>query len=124
MPKAFNLMTFLYVITLVLSLFSGSVIHAEESETSLKFTGTIVYVPIEGGFYGIEADTPENEVVKKYLPNNLSEDFQQEGLRVKVQAQLTTGQMSFRMWGKMIDIISIVPTDCEANDKKTKPNEQ
>lgn len=120
MFKTFQSIRWLQIFALTWSLCSLGLAHGTDTtdaqkseEARLEFIGTIVYVPLEGGFYGIEADAQENQALKKYLPSHLTEAFQQEGLRVKVQAQLITGQMSFRMWGQMIDIISILPTDCE-----------
>ncbi|MCP4698499.1 MAG: hypothetical protein GY862_16855 [Gammaproteobacteria bacterium] len=74
--------------------------------------GNIVYVPVEGGFYGIVDDAGA-----KYNPRNLPEVFQQEGLRVRIKAKLLGGMMGFHMWGRYIDIISIVPTNCLAQDE-------
>ncbi len=134
MLKSFPSNTFL-AIFMLLSLGSLVSVNAADSdnaeqtntEQTFEFIGSIVYLPIEGGFYGIEADALDNEKPKKYLPKHLNEVFQQEGLRVKVQARLATGQMGFKMWGNLIDIINIISTDCQADHKtssnKTEANE-
>ena len=65
-------------------------------------TGTIVLVPIEGCFYGIEGDD-----YKHYEPINLPKDFLINGLRVIFNAIKRDDLGSFRMWGFIIQIINI-----------------
>ncbi|GEM_PF-1596093 len=79
----------------------------QKVEVPFDFQGIVVYVALEGGFYGLETDTGE-----KYLPTEWEECFQQEGLRVKVRAKAIKGQMGFKMWGQPIEIITIVSTLC------------
>jgi L-ascorbate metabolism protein UlaG (beta-lactamase superfamily) len=64
--------------------------------------GMVRYIDIEGGFYGLLADTGE-----KYDPVNLPEDFRQDGLRVKFAVKEKQGAVSFRMWGKIVEILKI-----------------
>jgi hypothetical protein len=66
------------------------------------FTGTIKYIKLEGGFYGIISDDG-----KHYDPLNLPVKYQKDGLKVKVKASLADNQASFHMWGTLINIISI-----------------
>ncbi|HED08260.1 MAG TPA: hypothetical protein ENI57_09110 [Ignavibacteria bacterium] len=65
-------------------------------------TGTVVYVGVEGGFYGINADNGEN-----YDPTNLSDEFKKDSLRVSFEYKLSENQISVHMWGKIIDIVKI-----------------
>jgi len=66
------------------------------------FTGTVEYIDLEGGFYGIVThDT-------NYDPLNLPVDFQVEGLRVFVLAKITEDQVSFHMWGTLIEVLYIL----------------
>jgi hypothetical protein len=67
-------------------------------------TGTIVYLSIEGGFYGIKGDDG-----RSYDPVNLSNDFRKDGLRVRFEAKELKGQASFHMWGSLVQIIHIQP---------------
>ncbi|MBW1917378.1 MAG: hypothetical protein JRI57_05075 [Deltaproteobacteria bacterium] len=69
---------------------------------ALVITGTVRYLPFEGGFFGIVADNGEH-----YDPMNLDRQFAVDGLRVKIKAKLHPDQVSFHMWGKVIEIISI-----------------
>lgn len=65
-------------------------------------TGTIVLVPLEGGFYGIEGDDYNH-----YEPINLPKDFKINGIRVIFNAIKRDDLGSFRMWGFIIQIINI-----------------
>lgn len=69
---------------------------------SVWLTGTIRYVSLEGGFYGIVADNGQ-----RYDPIALNPKFAHDGMRVKVQARLLTSALTLRMWGVPIKIIEI-----------------
>jgi len=69
----------------------------------LTFQGEVVLVEIEGGFYGIVDQNGQ-----KYLPSNLPDLLKQNGLKVRGTAQLKSGKLGFKQWGKMIDIIEII----------------
>jgi len=65
-------------------------------------TGTVTYLSLEGGFYGIIADDGEH-----YDPTNLPPEFRQDGLRVRFEAVILRDQYSVHMWGTIVEIISI-----------------
>jgi hypothetical protein len=65
-------------------------------------TGTILHIPIEGGFYGLLADDGT-----KYDPTNLPEEYKQNGLRVKFQVNQKKGVASIHMWGTIVEIVKI-----------------
>ena len=67
-------------------------------------TGTIIYLKIEGGFYGILSDDDQH-----YDPINLPLEYQKEGLRISFIAKERSDLLSFHMWGKIIELISIYP---------------
>jgi hypothetical protein len=75
--------------------------NARQSEV-LKFRGAVVFVELEGAFYGILGDHGA-----KYEPINLPADFQVGGLRVCVAAVEEPDMASVHMWGKMIRILAI-----------------
>ncbi|MBC8043144.1 MAG: hypothetical protein IAF08_06840 [Rhizobacter sp.] len=75
---------------------------AIENGDSVSGIGTITYLNFEGGFYGIVADGE-----KKYDPVSLPEEFKQDGLKVKFDAQIKRGAMSIRQWGKIVEIRKI-----------------
>jgi len=68
----------------------------------LEFTGTVVWVPLEGGFFAIEDDSGQT-----YDPINLPREFQQSGLRVRGTALLRMDMASIHMYGKLIEILTI-----------------
>lgn len=61
--------------------------------------GTIRYISVEGGFYGI-VDKKDNH----YEPINLHEDFEYDGLLIFVVARIRRDLGSYRMWGETIEI--------------------
>jgi len=75
---------------------------AEDDGEIRNVKGTIVYHELEGGFYGIIADNG-----KKYNPINLDEEFQQDGLRVKFDANIKKGMVGIHMWGVYVEILKI-----------------
>ena len=64
--------------------------------------GTVVYIRIEGGFYGIVAGSDG-----QWDPINLPGGYLQDGLKVKFQAKLRKDLRSTHMWGTMVEILSI-----------------
>jgi hypothetical protein len=70
--------------------------------TKGSFTGTVRHVDLEGGFYGIETDDGV-----KLDPVNLPPDFQQDGVRVRVQVEPLKDRISIHMWGRLVRIASI-----------------
>ncbi|MBS1272172.1 MAG: hypothetical protein MAGBODY4_01311 [Candidatus Marinimicrobia bacterium] len=72
------------------------------TEEIISDRGTIRYIDLEGGFYGIIADNGE-----RYDPLNLPEEFKQDSLRVKFTAVEAKEQASFHMWGTIVEITRI-----------------
>ncbi|RKZ23619.1 hypothetical protein DRQ23_02740, partial [bacterium] len=64
-------------------------------------TGTIKYISIEGGFYGIITEKGKN-----YLPVNLSEEFKKDGLSVLFKAK-PQRVATIQMWGEPVEILEI-----------------
>ena len=71
----------------------------EESRAELV-TGTIRYIDLEGGFYGIETDDG-----RRLDPVNLPEEFQQDGLRIEARVEELRDRVSIRMWGTLVRIV-------------------
>jgi hypothetical protein len=65
-------------------------------------SGKVVYKNISMGFWGIEGDQGE-----KWLPTNLPEAYQKEGLNIVFTAMPNDEAMNMYMWGTTIDIISV-----------------
>ena len=64
--------------------------------------GTITYVDLEGGFYGIVADDGTH-----YLPADLPEEYRTDGLRVAFSADPADDGVGTQMWGTPVEIRSI-----------------
>lgn len=87
------------------STLDNSSIDDRNSDNELIYgTGTIIYLEIEGGFYGILSDDGEH-----YDPTNLPIEYQKDGLRISFIAKERSDLLSFHMWGKIIELISIHP---------------
>ncbi|QSZ66324.1 hypothetical protein RJ40_01815 [Methanofollis aquaemaris] len=65
-------------------------------------TGTITYIDLEGGFYGIVADDGA-----RYLPLDLDEAFQQDGLKVRFTLEPAEDVMTIQQWGRPVHVVSI-----------------
>jgi len=70
--------------------------------TIIHAVGTVAYVDIEGGFYGIAGDDNTN-----YDPVNLGDEFRKDGLKVEFTAYPAEDMASFHMWGQLIELRSI-----------------
>ena len=73
----------------------------KKEKTLISETGTVKYIPLEGGFYGIITDKGD-----RYLPINLPEEFKQDGLKVEFKARLKK-IVTIHGWGKPIEILKI-----------------
>jgi hypothetical protein len=94
-----------YIIALITtSLLYHSVVHAEQQ---YAFTGKIVYVPLENGFYGITNDHGE-----RFVASNLPDLFKQDGLSVTLQAIDAENTFNLQMWGRAIELQDIAVTTC------------
>ena len=49
----------------------------------VKITGKVIWLDFEGGFWGIEGDDG-----KKYRPQNLSKEAQQDGQRITAELEI------------------------------------
>lgn len=65
-------------------------------------TGTVVWNPIEGGFYAIRGDDGT-----AYDPTNLAEAYRKNGLRVRFSARVRSDLAGIHMAGPIVDIVSI-----------------
>lgn len=72
------------------------------ADKRISVTGTVRFIEINGGFWGIVGDDG-----KHYDPMDLDPQLQEDGLRVRFEAVPETDMMSSRMWGAMIRLIHI-----------------
>jgi hypothetical protein len=93
------------VLFLVLSVLVLAVVAAcdNDSAKSVSTQGTVVYVPLEGGFYGIVGDDGNH-----WDPDNLSDEFATDSLRVSFNG-LITDHPTYHMWGRTVEITSMKP---------------
>jgi len=80
--------------------------NPKEDAKALKdeqlITGTVRYIKVEGGFYGLVGDNGEH-----YDPVNLPKEYAKDGLRVKFQVKAMEGMVGIHMWGKIVEIVKI-----------------
>jgi len=75
----------------------------------MLFEGTVVWVDLEGGFFGIQGDDGD-----QYDPVDLPSEFAVDGLRVIVAALVLPDAVSFHMWGELIVIENIARAETPA----------
>ncbi len=75
---------------------------AADAENRFTATGTVRYLDISGGFWGIVGDDGTN-----YDPIELEPAFQKDGLRVRFEAVPEADMMSTHMWGMLIKLLQI-----------------
>jgi hypothetical protein len=106
MHKKLFLTTVLWIMfALVLScshIVSNNNEPVQHDEGLISAVGTVKFIEIEGGFFGIIADTGD-----KYKPLNLPKDFQRDGVRVRFDGEINSDIMGIHMWGKSIEITNI-----------------
>lgn len=64
--------------------------------------GTVKYISLEGGFYGIISEMNE-----KYDPINLPKEFKKDGLKILFSFKERNDLANFHMWGKIIELTEI-----------------
>lgn len=70
-------------------------------EGTVTGTGTVTYIDLEGGFYGIVADDGTH-----YLPLDLDPAFAQDGLRVRFTLR-PVDVATIQQWGTPAEVVSI-----------------
>ncbi len=73
-----------------------------KDQTEIRGTGTVRFINVEGGFYGIVGDDGA-----KYDPVNLDESFKVEGQRVRYRLKVASDRVSFHMWGTIVEVLHI-----------------
>jgi hypothetical protein len=67
-----------------------------------EITGTVRFMDLEGGFYGIITDDGA-----RLDPMDLPAQFRQDGLRVRARVEPVPDAVTFRMWGTVVRVLSI-----------------
>ena len=68
----------------------------------VRGTGTVRYLSIEGGFYGIVGDDGRH-----FDPTNLPDSLRADSVHVRYLARVRRDLASYHMWGEIVDLISI-----------------
>ncbi|MDI5838190.1 hypothetical protein [Shewanella xiamenensis] len=68
----------------------------------MMLQGTVRYLNLEGGFWGIVADNGQ-----KILPKNLPQEYRKDGIRLSFTALEITGMMTIQQWGKLSNLSDI-----------------
>ncbi len=91
------------VLPLLFFLFGFGCFGSESEKSNMEFTfGTVKYIDLEGGFYGIITD--DN---KRLDPINLAKEFQTDGKRIMFKYKEKKDLVSFHMWGTIVEILEI-----------------
>ena len=90
-----------YVFAVALVLSCGCTTPAENPH-AVQGAGTVVYIDLEGGFYGIVSDHGE-----EYLPLNLPEEYQKNGMSVLYEGVIREDMYTIQQWGTPVDITAI-----------------
>ena len=80
---------------------AGCVTEEPPTEAEVSGSGTITYIDLEGGFFGIVTDTGE-----QYLPLYLAEELKVNGTEVTFTG-VTEDAITMQMWGTPIRITGI-----------------
>ena len=65
-------------------------------------TGTVRFLDVEGGFYGILSDGGE-----RYLPLSIPQEYEKDGLRVRFTVKLRSDISTIFQWGTVVEILEI-----------------
>lgn len=90
-----------HIIFIMTILFSSIICGCLNSDF-VSGKGRVVFVDLEGGFYGILGENGE-----KYYPVNLNQSFKVDGLHVKFEGRLCRNISTAHMWGKPVEITKI-----------------
>jgi len=80
----------------------SNIIKIDNREGYLAEPGTVKYINIEGGFYGIITEDG-----LKLDPVNLPDEYKQDGMNVRIWVKKAAAQVNFHMWGTIVEIKSI-----------------
>mgnify|MGYP006289207033 CR=1 FL=1 len=92
-------------ITLILAILcfvSSGCAGSKSAGPEQSFRGTIKYVDLEGGFYGIIDDSGA-----RYRPLNLMPEYRKDSLAVEGSGFIRDDVVSFHMWGRPLSIKEI-----------------
>ena len=74
----------------------------EPEPPAVSGAGTVQYIDLEGGFYGIVADDGT-----QYLPLNLPEEFSEDGLAIEFTGFVREDVATIQQWGTPLELTEI-----------------
>lgn len=77
----------------------------------MELSGTVVFKPMEGGFFAIDGDDGKN-----YLPLNLPEHARKGGIKVSMSVEIKQGVVTIYNYGIPIEIKELIITDDSADE--------
>ncbi|MFA5614419.1 MAG: DUF333 domain-containing protein [Methanoculleus sp.] len=83
-------------------------IAAGGDDDRISANGTVTYVDLEGGFYGIIADGGE-----RYLPIGLEDRYRVDGMRIAFSGRIVPDAVTLQQWGTPIEILDIPWVDSQ-----------
>ncbi|MDP3052022.1 MAG: hypothetical protein Q8N42_00780 [bacterium] len=98
--KFLILATFLAMAAVMSIIMFGIIGTASSLEKMKTIKGTVHYISIEGGFWGIVTDDG-----KKYDPIYLPSELRRPGLRAEFRLMILEGHVGLRMWGTLVEIL-------------------
>ena len=98
--KIMALATFLIMVAIMLIIIIGITGTALPLEGVKSVTGTVHYISMENGFWGIIGNDG-----KRYEPVHLPLELRKPGLKAKFRMTILEGHIGFRMWGTMVEIL-------------------
>ena len=81
-----------------------SIDRIPDTSGTIETTGTVTWVPLEGGFFGIIGDDGT-----QYDPVNLPEEYARDGLRISFTAAENGDVVSYHMWGTIVTLTRCSP---------------
>ncbi len=98
--KFLILATFLAMVAVILIIMFGITGTALSLEKVKTIKGTVHYISIEGGFWGIIGDDG-----KCYEPMYLPSELRRGGLKAEFSIIILKDRVSIRMWGTPVEIL-------------------
>jgi hypothetical protein len=75
-------------------------VASQDGDNIVRVTGTVIYLPFEGGFWGILGDDGG-----KYLPRDLPQELQRVGLRAEFELEILEDWGSVHGWGIVVNVL-------------------
>ncbi|PLX86506.1 MAG: hypothetical protein C0617_00920 [Desulfuromonas sp.] len=74
------------------------------NQSILEITGTVVFLQMEGGFFGILGDDG-----MRYDPVDLPAELRRDGKKVRLRVRPMEKTIGFHMWGRKVEILQAEP---------------